>query len=46
MEERQKKLLTRKSLFLSSRLDNVEINTGENYIKPLVQFFRLREKRW
>jgi uncharacterized protein (DUF58 family) len=46
MEERQRKLLNHKSLFLSSRLDNIEINTGENYIKPLVQFFRLRERRW
>ena len=36
----------RKSLFLSSRLDNIEVHTGENYIKPLVQFFRLRERRW
>ncbi len=36
----------RKSLFLSSRLDGIEVQTGEDYIKPLVQFFRLREKRW
>jgi uncharacterized protein (DUF58 family) len=36
----------RKSLFLSSRLDSVEISTGQSYIPPLVQFFRLREKRW
>jgi len=34
------------SLFLSSRLDNIEIETGQNYIKPLVRFFRMREKRW
>ncbi len=36
----------RKRLFLTSRLDSIEIQTGENYIKPLVQFFRQREKRW
>ncbi|RPI69571.1 MAG: DUF58 domain-containing protein [Ignavibacteriales bacterium] len=36
----------RKSLFLTSRLDSIEVNTGENYIKPLVQFFRKRERRW
>jgi uncharacterized protein (DUF58 family) len=46
IEERQKKLFAHKSLFLSSRLDNIEIKTDENYIKPLVQFFRLRERRW
>jgi len=45
-EERQRRLLARKSLFLSSRLDSIEINTDENYVKPLVQFFRLRERRW
>lgn len=36
----------RKSLFVSSRLDSIYVTTGENYITPLVQFFRLREKRW
>jgi uncharacterized protein (DUF58 family) len=35
-----------KSLFVSSRIDNIEIETGENYVKPLVQFFRVRESRW
>ena len=35
-----------KSLFTSSRIDNIEINTGENYVAPLVRFFRLRESRW
>ena len=37
---------TRKSLFITSRLDSIEIKTGENYITPLVNFFRLRERRW
>lgn len=36
----------RKSLFISSRLDSIEIKTGENYVTPLVNFFRLRERRW
>ena len=36
----------RKSLFISSRLDSVYVQTGTNYITPLVNFFRLREKRW
>ena len=35
----------RKNLFLSSRLDSVEIDTGEDYVKPLVQFFKMRGKR-
>jgi uncharacterized protein (DUF58 family) len=35
-----------KSLFLSSRLDSIEIQTGQDFIKPLVQFFKLREQRW
>ena len=43
---RERNIANRKSLFISSRLDSIEITTGENYIKPLVQFFRLREKRW
>jgi len=45
-EINERKKAQRKSLFLSSRLDSIEIQTGQNYIKPLVQFFRLREKRW
>jgi len=36
----------RKSLFISSRLDSIEIDTGSSYIRPLVNFFKLREKRW
>ncbi len=43
---KQKIILHRKSLFLSSRLDTIEVQTEENYIKPLVQFFRKRERRW
>lgn len=36
----------RKTLFIKSRLDSIEIKTGENYVLPLVNFFRLRERRW
>jgi uncharacterized protein (DUF58 family) len=37
---------SRKSLFLKSKLDAVEINVAESYIKPLSDFFRKREKRF
>uniref|UniRef100_A0A7V3E730 DUF58 domain-containing protein n=1 Tax=Ignavibacterium album TaxID=591197 RepID=A0A7V3E730_9BACT len=36
----------RKYIFRSNKIDSVNIQTGENYIKPLVQFFKLRERRW
>ncbi|MEP0861272.1 MAG: DUF58 domain-containing protein [Ignavibacterium sp.] len=36
----------RKFIFRSNKIDSVNIRTGENYIKPLVQFFKLRERRW
>ena len=42
-KENEKK---RKTLFITSRLDSIEVTTGSNYIQPLVQFFRRREKRW
>jgi uncharacterized protein (DUF58 family) len=45
-EVRKKMMENRKSLFISSRLDSIEVQTGDDYVKPLVQFFRLREKRW
>jgi uncharacterized protein (DUF58 family) len=45
-EGRQKITEQRKSLFIKSRLDSIEIQTGQNYVKPLVQFFRVRGKRW
>lgn len=43
---RKNMIENRKSLFISSRLDSIEVQTGDEYIKPLVQFFRLRERRW
>jgi uncharacterized protein (DUF58 family) len=36
----------RRSLFLSSRLDSIEIETNLSYVKPLIDFFKMREKRW
>jgi len=36
----------RRSLFIKSHLDAVEIKLDQPYMKPLVDFFRLREKRW
>lgn len=45
-EMKQKITRNRKSLFLTSRLDSIEVNTDENYVKPLVHFFRMRERRW
>lgn len=43
---RQKLLNKRKAVFVASRLDNIQVSTGENYITPLVQFFKMRERRW
>jgi uncharacterized protein (DUF58 family) len=37
---------SRKSLFIKSRLDSINIQTNQSYIKPLIDFFRLRERRW
>ncbi len=36
----------RRSEFLRSRLDAVEIRLDQPTMKPLVDFFRLRERRW
>ncbi len=36
----------RRQTFISSRLDVINVNTKETYIKPLVNFFRMRERRW
>ncbi|MDH7605965.1 MAG: DUF58 domain-containing protein [Melioribacter sp.] len=36
----------RKSIFVNSRLDSIEIQTGKSYVKPLVDFFRMRERRY
>jgi uncharacterized protein (DUF58 family) len=36
----------RKQLFISSRLDSINVQSGGSYIKPLVDFFKMRERRW
>ncbi len=36
----------RESVFVNSRLDSIEIQTGKSYVKPLVEFFRMRERRY
>ncbi|MFZ2322777.1 MAG: DUF58 domain-containing protein [Ignavibacteriaceae bacterium] len=43
---RKEKEKIRNTIFVTSRLDKIEVTTGSNYIQPLVQFFRRREKRW
>jgi uncharacterized protein (DUF58 family) len=45
-KRREEMVGKRKSLFITSRLDSIYVRTGENYITPLVQFFRMRERRW
>ena len=44
--DRKEREKLRNSIFIRSRLDRIEVTTGSNYIQPLVQFFRRREKRW
>ncbi len=36
----------RRSTFVKSKLDEIKIPLDQQYMKPLVDFFRLREKRW
>lgn len=36
----------RQSLFIKSRLDDIKVRLDQPYLKPLIDFFRLREKRW
>jgi uncharacterized protein (DUF58 family) len=45
-EARKEAVAKRNTMFLTSRLDRILVQTGVDYIKPLVQFFRMREKRW
>ncbi|MBP8975555.1 MAG: DUF58 domain-containing protein [Bacteroidetes bacterium] len=42
---RERAAAERHTLFLKSRLDEVLINVDQPYIKPLADFFRLREQR-
>ena len=43
---RRESIQKRRDLFIKSRLDSVDIITSQSYIKPLIDFFRLRERRW
>jgi len=36
----------RKMLFITSRVDSIEIKTNVPYLKPLTEFFKMRAKRW
>lgn len=45
-QTRAEQIRQRKSLFIKSRLDSIEVQTSQSYIKPLIDFFRLRERRW
>jgi len=44
-ETLQSREVQRKSTFIKSRLDAIEIKTSESYVKPLVNFFKMRERR-
>lgn len=33
-------------LFKKSRVDTIKINIASSYVRPLIDFFKLREKRW
>ena len=46
MFTQREKVQKRNSLFVSSGLDSIQVTTGEDYVKPLVRFFKLRERRW
>ncbi|MEI7811165.1 MAG: DUF58 domain-containing protein [Ignavibacteria bacterium] len=43
---RRESIQKRRDLFIKSRLDSVDIITSQSYIKPLIDFFRLRGRRW
>ncbi len=34
------------NLFKKSRVDTIKINIALSYVRPLIDFFKLREKRW
>ncbi len=42
----QKMHEVRQSLFIKSRLDDIKVRLDQPYLKPLIDFFRLRERRW
>ncbi len=44
--QRDEEMLRLKNLFTRSRLDKIEILTSQDYVKPLINFFRMRGRRW
>lgn len=34
------------NLYKKSRVDTIKIDTSASYVRPLIDFFKLREKRW
>ena len=42
----EKEFVSRKKFFQSINLDDIEITTDESYVKPLIAFFRMRERRY
>ncbi len=42
----EKEFMSRKRFFQSINLDDIEITTDESYVKPLIAFFRMRERRY
>ena len=42
----EKEFVSRKRFFQSINLDDIEITTDESYVKPLIAFFRMRERRY
>jgi uncharacterized protein (DUF58 family) len=43
LQQKDEKL---KSIFRKSGVDNIHIRTDQSYVQPLINFFRMREKRW
>jgi len=41
-ELRTRNAMNMKSLFIKTRLDKIEIQTGEDYVKPLIRLFKHR----
>jgi uncharacterized protein (DUF58 family) len=35
-----------RSMFIKAKLDGIEVRLDQPYMKPLIDFFRLRERRW
>lgn len=45
-ELNKKRLIARQQLFVRCKMDIINIDTGKDYIKPMINFFRARGKRW